>query len=136
MDYARAILTPEQQNIERRLRDCDGCHDPKHRPVYRMLVDIGSAHGGGISQSVFLICESCARKPIHFYLHGKGRCAPDIRPVDDAHTLGKDDLDRPVSDEGTTIIDDGVVEPPVEVIDWGDKEPPPPPKPTRRKRRR
>jgi hypothetical protein len=119
MATARAILSPEQQNIERRLRDCDGCHNPEHRPVYRMMVDIGSVHTGGLSQSVFLICESCSRSPIQLYMHGSGRCAPGIRVVDDAHTLGKADLDRQTAPSGKTVVEE-VVEPPVEVVDSRD----------------
>ncbi len=111
MASARAILSPEQQNMERRLNDCDGCHNPKNRPVYRMMVDIGSAYGGGISQSVFLICQSCSRKPIQLFLHGSGHCAPGIRTVDDAHTLGKADIES----RGPRVVEE-VVEPPVEVI--------------------
>lgn len=124
MATARAILSPEQQNMERRLRDCDGCHNPEHRPVYQMRVDIGTAHGGTISQSIFLVCEPCSRKPIHLYLHGSGHCAPGIRTVDESRTLGRADVDHPVNAEGTTIIDEGVVEPPVEVVGFPERTKP------------
>ncbi len=122
------ITTAEQQNTQKRMRDCDGCHDPANPPAFAVFVKVGAAGGGGVSESVFMICRKCAANPIALHLHGKGYCAPGVT----AHAaLG-----------GATLVHQPepeveVVEPEVEVIDprdfdedgdyWGDQDPPPPP---------
>lgn len=78
MDRAHAILTPEQQNMQKRVQDCDGCHDPANPPVFSMLVIVGHASGGEQSRNLFMICRRCAAKPVQLFLHGKGYCAPGI----------------------------------------------------------
>lgn len=146
VDRAHAILNAEQQNMQKRVRDCDGCHDPKSPPVFSMLVEVGTASGGGSSKSMFMICRRCAARPVQLFLHGKGYCAPGIRC--DETTLGPAAIDRPSSPEGRTVVVEDTVEPPVEVVtdrydfhdddeddDDDDSEPPPPPPPKRKRAR-
>lgn len=119
-----AITTEEQQNAQKRMRDCDGCHDPKNAPTFAVFVKVGEAGGGGVSESVFMICRKCAARPIALYLHGKGYCAPGVRS----------DLELGAA---AIVQEPGpeVVEPEVEVIDTReapDSEPPPRPRARRR----
>ncbi len=109
------ITTAEQQNTQKRMRDCDGCHDPANPPAFAVFVKVGAAGGGGVSESVFMICRKCAANPIALHLHGKGYCAPGVT----AHAaLG-----------GATLVhnpEPETVEPEVEIIDnrqqWPDNE--------------
>jgi len=83
MTQARRILSPQQQAIEQRLKLCDGCNDPNHRPLWSMAVQVATLHGGSLSKSIFLICPQCASKPIHLFLNGSGRNAPGIKVQDE-----------------------------------------------------
>jgi hypothetical protein len=147
VDRAHAILNAEQQNMQKRVRDCDGCHDPKSPPVFSMLVEVSTAGSGAASKSMFMICRRCAARPIQLFLHGKGYCAPGVR-VDEPTALGKADLDRPTGESGHRVVVEDTVEPPVEIIDKryededdeddedDDSEPPPPPPKRKRARAR
>jgi hypothetical protein len=105
----QSILSPEQQNMAQRLQLCDGCNDPHNRPVYKMLVEVGTLTRGHCSKSMFLVCNLCAAKPISLYLHGKGYCAPGVK-VEEHVTLGGATLER-LDEIEPEIIDNRPVRP-------------------------